>query len=346
MGWRRNGGSSASSGENYGRGDRGESWGPRPRETSSRGSGTHLAVGVRKGDVPDWSCNCGCADNWGARLRCRQCGRSAPERTAHLQRQAADRRRRSTGKDKSDRSRAGQRPGDTTQGDELAQLRARLAKQDAELAKLRAAAGEDAAEDSPRTGRAAEDELLQEVRRWEADLGRLEQCSHPGVEHQIEDLRRRIAFRRDEIRGTWTPERLRRRLELRAAEAQKDVDRADAAVAEAQRVLDEAQAAFAQAAARAEAKRRTAEDRRDELARHKSTVDTVMVDGGDKEERPTTDDTDDPEKLLRLLMATPQGVALLAARAAVALDSPAGRCRDVRERSPRRAIGAEARGGQ
>ena len=248
--------------------------------------------------------------------------------------------------------RAASRSGPGGPGDELERLRARLAQQDAELATLCAATGDRSAVAASCPGRVVEDELVLEVRRWESDLGRLEQCSHPGVEHQIEDLRRRIAFRREEIRGTWSPERQRRRLELRAAEAQKDVEKAEAAATAAQRVLEEAQAAVAQAAARVEAKRQLAADRCAELARLKTehAVDSDMVGGGDRDgpEPPSTGADADPEHLLRLLLASPQGVALLAARAGAAQDSisATGRGHDGRERSPRRAGGGDARGGQ
>ena len=190
----------------------------------------------------------------------------------------------------------------------------------------------------------ADDGLLTEVCGWEADLQRLEQCSHPGVVHQVADLKRRIAARRDEIRGTWPPARVNRRLELRAAEAQREVERAKSAHADALRVLAEAQQAVSEAAARVDAKQSVATDRQAELAAHVAAVgDSGKMDdeSGPREDAPPQALA--PAALLQMLMATPQGVALLAAREVAPPDPSRVQSPPLaveRERSPRRAAGA------
>jgi len=126
--------------------------------------GRWLDVG-RRGDMgrdevllgtrnPHWGCNCGRAganENWACRIKCRGCGRPAPEGISRKAK-AEDAKAREAKKD-ADKGKGGGRPAGGGGGDkvtalerELRELKARVKEQDEELAEAKAhgAGGDDA----------------------------------------------------------------------------------------------------------------------------------------------------------------------------------------------------------
>ncbi len=69
----------------------------------------------------------------------------------------------------------------------------------------------------------------------------LKTCPHPSVAFQVRDLERHIAARHAAAYPGWTPDRARRRPQVRADEAQQDADKASTALEDhAQQQLEEA----------------------------------------------------------------------------------------------------------
>ena len=293
------------------------------------GSGNELAQGVRAGDVPEWSCHCGIAHNWGSRLSCRGCGRRAPERTLRAQRDAADHRRLGTAKSGASAE---------------VSLRRQVQQLEVENAKLRV----QAEHAEPEVAKSEDDVAIQqvagadeEVAALEKDLSMLRQCKHPGVAFQVADLERLIATKRSAAHALWPPRRQQHRFERRAADAQADLEKATVAEAELRTQLDELQANITQASERTVAKRATAMERQVELdaflaaEREKNLLDGVDVDRADAGVvqvdlacggGPTSSSTApmSPEALLQLLLASPEGQARLAQAMQIATSPLAG----------------------
>ena len=74
--------------------------------------------------------------------------------------------------------------------------------------------------------------MEQLIEAWESDYRRLEQCNFPGIQFHKEDLRRRISSKREELHAKWPKERAQHRLDVRLADARKELDRAEMAAAD------------------------------------------------------------------------------------------------------------------
>ena len=219
--------------------------------TGHGGSG-HAGGGrapIARGAVPAWSCACGAADNWGDRTKCRSCGRAAPDRTRRLQQEAAARKEPQPPRDR--RARQNEKPADSRWAlqDEVAQLRAELARAKGEqpptttgatsATEVVAGAGDG------KTETEAERKLLDQIRRLEGAL-----AAYGGSDAMAADRRRtedRLQVLRSELHALWPIERRIKRAQRREEEARGRRDKhraaeetAKQAVIEAQKVLDEA----------------------------------------------------------------------------------------------------------
>ena len=165
-------------------------------------------------------------------MSCRQCGKAAPPRVLRAQKEAAARNASSPAPKPTYAAKAEATPPQS----ELDKLRRQNAKLAEEVASLCKAPAEQASAELPAADPAAA--IDADVARLEGDLRCLKTLSYPGVQFQVADLERHIASLRGSAHQCWPPARVKRRLQVRADEAQQEAAKAQAALDAANQQLE------------------------------------------------------------------------------------------------------------